>query len=96
MSPKFGARSRWSSQPNILRYSLGSGEVAIGEDVIEDDIEGAQLRPFRPKSSQGDVSHLDVNSDVEAGHIDTSDGLPVNNPQALQVEEDTPNSPSKR
>lgn len=91
-SPKFGARSWWSSQPNILQYSLGSGEAAAGEDLGEDGTEG---RLFRSKSSQGDASQVDVNSNVDGDHFDSSDRLSVKNPQTAEVEENTPNSPTR-
>lgn len=94
MSPKFGVRGRWSSQPNILRYSLGNGDTAVGEDLGEDDTGGMQTRLFRPKSSQGEVSQVDVNSDVDGDFFDPSDGSSMNNPQTVEVEADTPDSPT--
>ena len=94
MSPKFGVRGRWSSQPNILRYSLGNGDAAVSEDLGEDDTGGMQTRLFRPKSSQGEVSQVDVNSDVDGEFFDPSDGSSMNNPQTVEVEADTPDSPT--
>ena len=93
MSPKFGSRSRCNSQPNILRYSLGTAETIVSEDAEQEGAGGIQPRLLRPQSSQGDISPMDIHTDIDGDYFDAADGLAMNNSQALEIEEDKPNSP---
>src|ERR1700716_291799 len=75
MSPKFRLRSRWSSQPNILRYGPDVEEAIASEGVGQEDTGGMQSRLLRPQSSHGHVSQMDIQSDVDGDYFTPADGL---------------------
>jgi hypothetical protein len=93
MSPKFRLRSRWPSQPNILRYGPDVEEAIASEGVGQEDTGGLQSRLLRPQSSHGHVSQMDIQSDVDGDYFNPADGLSMNNSQTVEVEENEPNSP---
>lgn len=93
MSPKFGSRSRCNSQPNILRYSLGTTETIVSEDGEQEGVCGIQPPLLRPRSSQGDISPMDIHTDIDRDYFDAADGLTMKNSQPVEIEEDKPKSP---
>jgi hypothetical protein len=68
-------------------------EAIASEGVGQEGTGGIQSRLPRPQSSQGDVSQMDIQSDVDGDYFDPADALFMNNPQAVEVEENEPNSP---
>lgn len=91
MGPKFRPRSRFNSEPNILRYSHDTEETTVSEVSGQEDTG----RLFRPKSSHGEIVQADINDDVNGDHVESAEILPVSNPQIVVVEEDKPNSPTR-
>lgn len=95
-SPKFGSRGRCSSQPNILRYSQGPADTMVSEDVEQQDAAGGvHGRLLRPTSSHGDISPMDIHTEIDSDYFDAADTLSESKHQAVEVEVDMPNSPTR-
>jgi hypothetical protein len=68
-------------------------EAIASEGVGQEDTGGIRSRLIRPQSAQGDVSQMDIQSDVDGDYFDPADALSMNNSQAVEVDENEPNSP---
>lgn len=92
-SPKFGTRNRCSSQPNITQYNLGTVETIASEVVEQETAGGGQASLLRPMSSHGDISPMDVRTDLNGDYFDTAVGSTMNNSQGVEGEDGVSNSP---
>jgi hypothetical protein len=94
-SPKFGSRSRCSSQPNILQCHQSATEISASEDVEQEAAGGVHTRLLRRTDSHGDISPMDIHTQIDGDYFDAADTLTVSSPQAGEVEDDMPNSPTR-